>query len=258
MDVDPGQIAQVVQNLTLNAKEAMPDGGTLTVTTRDFLEEDGTAFVQMTFTDEGEGIAREHMDKLFDPYFTTKANGTGLGLAVVHSVVTRHGGYVEVESGSGGSSFHVFLPGICADAPATELSVGAGGRRTVRGRVLVVDDEAAVRLLLTRVLKDMGLEVVACGEGLEALAAYEAAERDEAGFDLVLTDLTMPGGMGGEELVYRISAIDPDALIVISSGYSTDALMSNHSAHGVAAALEKPYSVGTLRDLVSRLLADRF
>jgi len=124
--------------------------------------------------------------------------------------------------------------------------------------VLVVDDEAAVRLLLTRVLKDMGLEVVACGEGLEALAAYEAAERDEAGFDLVLTDLTMPGGMGGEELVYRISAIDPDALIVISSGYSTDALMSNHSAHGVAAALEKPYSVRTLRDLVSRLLADRF
>lgn len=258
-EFDPGQIGQVIQNLTLNAKEAMPEGGVLTVSTRDHVDDDGRPFVEMVFHDQGGGIAPEIMDKLFDPYFTTKEAGTGLGLAVVHSVVTRHGGYLAVESAPGrGSTFRVFLPAV------PEAGVAEGGARRVaagedglHGQVLIVDDESAVRMLLQRALSTMGLEVVACEDGASALAAYEDALLTGRRFDLVITDLTMPGGMGGEELVRRILGIDAEARIVVSSGYSQEAIMADYRAHGVAGALEKPYTVRALRELVGRLLTDR-
>ena len=255
-DFDASQIEQVIQNLTVNAKQAMPGGGRLLISTRDFVEDDGRAFVQLTIADEGSGISPEDLDKLFDPYFTTKPGGTGLGLAVVHSVVSRHNGYITVDSVPGeGTTFRIYLPASEGELEAQESSEADPDRvQALQGRALVVDDQEAIRTFLERMLGSAGLEVTLCADGSEAFRCYQDMLARGERFDLVVTDLTMPGGMSGEQLCRELVALDPNATIVVSSGYADKAVMSDFQACGAAAFLQKPYTAQAVRALVRRLL----
>lgn len=259
VEFDPPQMEQVFQNLTVNAKEAMEAGGRLYVCTRDVVDEQGRKLVEISFRDEGTGIPLAIMDKVFDPYFTTKPEGTGLGLAIVHSVVTRHGGHVRVDSERGkGTTIRIYLPASEASSSAEQ----AAGRDAEEGslyggRILVVDDERAIRVLLERIIKSLGMEVESFAEGSSACLRYEEALREGQPFDIVITDLTMPGGMSGEEVIRRIRSCDPNATVVVSSGYADEPVMANARAYGADAALEKPYTLASVKDLIMRLLRER-
>ena len=253
-EVDPGQVSQVIQNLVINAAEAMPDGGTMTLRARNLSDEDGATFVQISITDTGAGIAPDIADRIFDPYFSTKQTGTGLGLTVAHSIVTRHGGRITATSHpGGGSTFSVLLParpGAVFEPKADRLAPGGGGR----AKILIVDDEEMVRKILLRMLDRLGHLATAVASGDEALAAYEDGLAERARFDLVITDLTMPGGLSGIELASELLKLDPDAKVIVSSGYSDASAVAEYQKYGFAAAVGKPYTLESLQEVLARFL----
>ena len=197
VEVDPGQICQVIQNLVLNADQAMPGGGTIAVwAANDDDGEGGAGAVRLSVRDQGIGIPEEHLERIFDPYFTTKPGGTGLGLATSYSIVRNHGGTLTVESRQGaGATFHVLLPAAKgAVVPARGVDdVAVGGR----GRVLVMDDETLVRSVVEQILRHLGYEATTVADGAAAVAEYRQALEQGRRFELTLLDLTVPGGMGG-------------------------------------------------------------
>jgi len=253
-DADEGQIAQVVQNIVLNASEAMPEGGTVRVSARNCVVPAGTKaalpeggpFVRIVVEDRGVGIQEQHLSRIFDPYFTTKQTGSGLGLATSYSVVRNHGGAIEVASELGrGSTFSVYLP---ATKPGGDREVDDASAAIVwKGRVLVMDDEELVRSVAVRMVESLGHEVVGASDGQEAVEKLEEAKRSGRPFDVVILDLTVKGGMGGEEAARRIREIDPAVKAVVSSGYADNQVVANFAAHGFAAALNKPYRLDRLR-----------
>lgn len=259
-DVDVTQIRQVIQNISLNAVRAMPDGGTFVVrasnTDPDKAKQLGlnqTPHVCVSMQDTGEGIAPERVDRIFDPYFSTKTHGWGLGLAVAYSIVRRHGGTITVESTLGkGTTFHVYLPATDKrpSAPPQRADESLSGQ----GRVLVMDDEEAIRLLASVALKRLGYEVVTATDGAEAIEFYQKAMAENRPFSAVILDLTVRGGMGGTETIRRLRALDPKVRAIVSSGYSEDAVMANYREHGFVAAVAKPYRLqelgGTLQTVV--------
>jgi PAS domain S-box-containing protein len=258
VEADAGQLAQVVQNLVLNGVQAMPRGGTISVGC-DNVELGAVSgvplpagrYVRVSVRDEGLGIPPEHLQRIFDPYFTTKRTGSGLGLATVYAIVKKHGGHVSVSSRvGGGTTFDVWLPatGRAADPEALHARPAARGR----GRVLVMDDERVVRSTAAGMLETLGYEVLAAADGAEAVALYEAERRAGRPIAAVLMDLTVPGGMGGVEALRRLRVIDPAVRAVATSGYSNDPVMAAHGAYGFSGVLPKPY---TLDDL-ARAIAD--
>ncbi|MBU0610659.1 MAG: PAS domain S-box protein [Armatimonadetes bacterium] len=261
VEVDRGQISQVVNNLVINADQAMPTGGCLRIGLRN-ARLDGTGpiplpageYVCLTVADTGGGIAPEHVDRIFDPYFTTKSTGSGLGLANCYSIVQQHGGHLGVESTPGkGSTFRIYLP-ISAgegDAPRGEQRVAPTGT----GRVLVMDDEAAVRELAEMLLTDLGYTVALAEGGEQALdMCRSACERGEP-FAAVVLDLTIRGAMGGLETMAALRELDPEVRAVVCSGYSADPVMAQYAEHGFCAVVVKPYDVVELAEAVAQAVA---
>ncbi len=252
VDADEGQIHQVVSNLVLNAQQAMPRGGVLQVRAESVLlgERSGLPlapgpYVRVTVADQGVGIPPEHLVKIFDPYFTTKQTGSGLGLSTAYSIVRRHGGHIEVRSELGrGSTFAVYLPAspqAGASSPAAEAAEPKGS-----GRVLVMDDERMLRDLLAEMLPELGYEPSFAADGAEAVEAYRAALAAGRRFDCVLLDLTVPGGMGGREALERLRVLDPEIRAVASSGYAFEAAENDPTGIGFVASIPKPYRPGDL------------
>ena len=260
-EADEGQIAQVIQNVALNADQAMPLGGTVTVTARNLAAAEAVAHpglgpqdhVEIAVRDEGVGIPAQYLDKIFDPYFTTKEKGSGLGLATSYSIVKNHGGKIEVQSVSGaGSTFTIFLPAVAATAATAARPESPARARTAR--VLVMDDEEMVRTIAGELLVALGHEVDMAERGETALEKYRAAREAGRPFDIVILDLTIRGGMGGAETVRRLLEIDAGVKAVVSSGYSDDEVTSSFRKHGFCAFLKKPYRLEDLKATLGSLL----
>lgn len=258
-DVDKGQIGQVVQNLVINAVQAMPGGGRIRIVVNNEHLATGTTplpagdYLRLEISDTGRGIAPEHVSRIFEPFFTTKEYGTGLGLATVYSVIRKHSGHITVESEFGkGTTFRMWLPA------ARNVAAGAGttpGRlERIRGRVLFMDDEAPIRAMTKALLERLGLEPTVTANGSEAVHEYAVAHASGRPFHAVIMDLTVPGAMGGAEAMREILKIDPEARGIVSSGYSSDPVMSNFRAHGFRGMVPKPYRVTdfarTLREVI--------
>jgi PAS domain S-box-containing protein len=260
--VDEGQMSQVIQNLIVNAEQSMPAGGVIRVTASntsirkgDNIPLEPGNYVKISIEDEGVGIPGEFIDRIFDPYFTTKQKGSGLGLAVVHTIVRNHDGYITVESERGaGSIFHIYLPA----SPGKEIRDRRSERReeTVisgRGRILLMDDEEMVRKVASEMLRVLGYEVEAVSDGAEAVDMYSEAIRSGNPFDVVIMDLTIPGGMGGKEAIKKLLEIDPGVKAVVSSGYSEDPVMSDYRKYGFSEVIRKPYKLKEIGKILGNL-----
>jgi PAS domain S-box-containing protein len=264
VEADENQLSQVFSNLIINAWQAMPQGGIVTITAENrTLEEkqlgelNGGKYVAAMVEDRGIGIPATIIDKIFDPFFTTKQQGSGLGLATSYSIIRHHGGTIEVASEQGkGTVFTLWLP-------ATEKLVAddkcAGRITDLRGsgRILIMDDEGLIRRIVYDMLSMAGYEVTTATEGREVVKKYREAFEIGKKFDAVILDLTVPGGMGGTEAIKEILKIDPSALAIVSSGYSDTAVMADFAEHGFAARVPKPYSFKELLGTVKKVMESR-
>ena len=261
-EVDASQIEQVVNALMLNAREAMPAGGTVRVRARNVTldTKPGTTlpsghYIKITITDRGPGIPDEVRSKVFDPYFTTKASGTGLGLSISYSIVKKHGGLLNLESSSPeGSAFAFYIPASDRNAAPPEVAVPERAFRFNHQRILVMDDEAAIRELTSQLLGTLGYEVTAVADGLEAVRLYERALRRGEQFQAVILDATIRGGMGGLATIERLRSMDPKVNAIICSGYSDEAALAEFLQYGFRGALPKPFTRSELADAVQRTL----
>ncbi|HEX8077696.1 MAG TPA: ATP-binding protein, partial [Chthoniobacterales bacterium] len=260
-DVDAAQIEQVISALMLNAREAMPQGGSVRVRARNVLFEENTnsplppgRYIKVTVNDAGAGIPEELRAKIFDPYFTTKPAATGLGLAISYSVVKKHGGLLVLENSSPeGSVFAFYLPASDTTAKSSAQST-TGGRpfHYNHQRILIMDDEEAIRELTAQLLGTLGYEVTAAPDGLEAVRLYEKALRKGEHFQAVILDATVRGGMGGLATIERLRSMDPKVNAIICSGYSDEAALSEFLAYGFRGALPKPFTRSELADALQR------
>ena len=260
VDVDEGQIGQVMQNLIINADQAMPEGGTIRVRAENVLLEGkdrlgakAGKYVRISVEDKGHGIGEKQLQRIFDPFFSTKEKGRGLGLATASSIVRRHDGDIRVESEVGvGTTFHLLLPA----SEKSLLSIEKEKGKPLRGfgNILLVDDEEIIRTSAGRGLEELGYEVEVAKDGAEGIALYEKAMGEKRPFDVVIMDLTIPGGMGGKETIRRLKEIEPDARVVVSSGYSDDPVMSNFREYGFSGVVVKPYRINELAEAIRYVL----
>lgn len=261
VEIDKGQISQVVQNIIINAKQAMSSGGTIQVRCENIQAgpEMGvslsTPMVAISIADHGAGISKKIIDKIFDPYFSTKSHGNGLGLAICHSIIRKHKGQISVQSTHGeGTEFTILLP-AAVSAQVSKVNEPQTRYTAVKAKILVMDDEEIVREVLQAMLVQAGHKVTLAANGEDALGAYTEAHKAGEDFDLIIMDLTIPGGMGGEEAVKGILQIKPDAKVVVSSGYSTNPIMANYADYGFCGAIVKPYQYKELVSIISSILS---
>jgi len=262
-DVDKAQISQVIQNLVINATQAMPNGGTLRITASNERISAGShsvlqegAYIRIAMADTGSGIAPEHIGKIFDPYFTTKLQGHGLGLATVFSIIKRHQGHIEVSSVVGkGTTFTFWLP--AAQTPQAQQGASPGFAGAGRGgRVLFMDDEEPIIRMAEKLMQRMGLEFESVADGRAAIDRYRSAKEAGRPFDLVVMDLTIPGGMGGREAISVLRKFDPGVKAIVSSGYSSDLAMADFRKHGFRGMVAKPYDISELATVIRNVLAE--
>jgi PAS domain S-box-containing protein len=258
VEVDEGQLHQAISNLLINADQAMAEGGTIKIQAHNVLCEEGPdspmpagKYVQITITDQGIGIPAKYLDKIFDPYFTTKQKGSGLGLATVYSIIKSHSGHLTVESEVGvGSTFTLYLPALEAGVPVPEKKADEPVRG--RGRILVMDDEEVVREVLGKILQRLGYEPHFARDGSQAIEMFIRAKDSGAGFDMVILDLTIRGGMGGEKTVQELLKIDPQIKAIVSSGYCDDLIMAEFEKYGFCGVIAKPYRISELSKVVKQ------
>ncbi|HSG28248.1 MAG TPA: ATP-binding protein, partial [Candidatus Krumholzibacterium sp.] len=260
--VDQGQMSQVFNNLTINAKQAMPSGGKLLVSAEN-VTIDGSGppdmepgrYVRVLFIDEGIGIPPQYISRVFDPYFSTKQEGSGLGLATSFSIIKQHGGRISIESEPGtGTEVQLYIP---ATDEAVSEEPGVSERLfNGTGRVLVMDDLPEIHKVAEKILARLGLESEFAFEGREAIEKYKASMEKGRPFDLVIMDLTVPGGLGGKEAVESLLILDPGAKVIVSSGYSSDPIMADFQRYGFAGVISKPYTVKSVSDVIRTILAD--
>jgi PAS domain S-box-containing protein len=256
VEADEGQLSQVIHNLVINAIQAMPKGGTISVAARNAeSRSEGHKFVKISVADTGTGIPDDLLPKIFDPYFTTKQQGSGLGLASCFSIIRKHDGKIRVESTLGkGTTFHISLPAAeqadTAD-PAASPEVNRG-----KGRVLVMDDEEMVREITKSMLEECGYLVECAKNGSEAVELYVRRLREGTPFAVVIMDLTIPGEVGGREAITSLLQIDPKAKAIVSSGYATDPVMANYREYGFSGVLSKPYRVEEMSEVLQEVLKD--
>jgi PAS domain S-box-containing protein len=258
------EINQAFNNIVLNALHAMPDGGTLAVLVDSItLDEDNMYslrpgdYAKIVFEDSGCGIAKDDLNKVFDPYFSTKDTGTGLGLSTTHSIIAKHGGHIDITSEVGtGTSVTILLPSatseqVCGGNPAEEA-----GNHQAGVSVLVMDDEELIRNLAEELLADMGYSVTTCANGEEACARYWESRDAGKGYSIVILDLFVADGMGGVEAARRILDIDPQACLIASSGYAHDPAIAEYQPLGFCGAIAKPYSTDELAQTIKKALKD--
>lgn len=262
-DVDKAQIGQVVQNLVINAVQAMPQGGVIRISLGNVaLGEDehpplaAGRYLKLSIADSGRGIHPDHLPRIFEPYFTTKSAGMGLGLATVYSIVKKHRGHITVESElDAGTTFHLWLPAApAAEAPRrVSQAPFAGG---MRGRVLFMDDEEPIRLMAAVLLGRLGLDPTIAEDGAAAVRHFRTAHTEGNPFDAVVMDLTVPGGVGGLEALREMQTIDPDVRAIVSSGYSSDPVLANFRAHGFRGMVAKPYRITDLAAALREVMGE--
>ncbi|MBW7997113.1 MAG: PAS domain S-box protein [Candidatus Glassbacteria bacterium] len=263
-EIDEGQISQVLNNLIINAKQAMPDGGVIRIAAKNLIVKKSSAllplkkgrYLKISVEDSGTGIPKEQRNKIFEPYFTTKTEGSGLGLTTSYSIIRKHDGFIDVESEPGqGATFHLYLPAAVDKSvpPPEEIEE----KTYASGRVLLMDDERDLVKAITGILEFFGSDVEHARDGREALAKYKSGIRSGRPFDVVVMDLTIPGGMGGRETIGKLLEIDPQAKVIVSSGYSEDAVMADYRDYGFSYAITKPYGYKELMEAISMVLLGR-
>ncbi len=263
VEADEGQMSQALGNLLINAVQAMPQGGTVTFACDNVRAGDSPTlppgegeFVRIVVRDEGVGIPREHLAKVFDPYFSTKQTGSGLGLSTVYSIVKKHEGEVFVHSTPGeGTTFTIYLPA----SDHRSLDEAAAALLPVRGegRILIMDDDAQVRDVGVAILSRLGYTVDAAEEGNRAVEMYRVALESGDPYAAVILDLTVPGGMGGEKTVSKLAKMDPEVKAIVSSGYSDNPIMAGYRKWGFSGVVLKPYTVTDLSSALSAVLSAR-
>ncbi len=259
---DKGQISQVIDNIVINANQAMPEGGKIRIKAENTTLDEKKSlpipegkYIKITFQDKGIGIPEEYLQKIFDPYFSTKQEGSGLGLTTVYSVIQKHGGYITVESEmEKGTTFFIYLPAIEEKISKEEEKKGAKRTTWGEGKILIMDDEKIVRRAVGGMLSRLGYLVEFAGNGEEALVKYKAAKNKGDPFDAVILDLTVPGGMGGKKTIEKLLQINPDVKAIVSSGYSTDPIMANYEKHGFKAVVAKPFDLKELDNTIKKVL----
>jgi PAS domain S-box-containing protein len=263
-EADEGQIGQVIQNIVLNADQAMPQGGRVEIMARNvdssvrglpqgLLQE---KYIEIAIKDSGIGIPAQYLNRIYDPYFTTKERGSGLGLATSYSIVKNHEGLIQAKSDVGkGTTVFIYLPAT-AKRQNEEVDKPISAAVSMRaGRILVMDDEPVIRNVAGELIKALGHTVEFAAHGEEALEKYELARRTGKPFDIVILDLTIRGGMGGAVTVRKLKEIDVNVKAIVSSGYSDDAAISHYREQGFEAFLKKPYTVDELRRVLNTLLS---
>jgi len=258
VEVDESQMNQVISNLVINADQAMPTGGIIEIFAENtILEETKYAlpagkYIRIIFKDSGIGIQREYLQKIFDPYFTTKSKGSGLGLATTYSIIKNHNGAITVDSEVGkGAVFTILLPASEKEATTKETSSATDFRGT--GNILVMDDEDYVRDLLGSILSGLGFHVDFAENGDQAIQKYQDAMHSGQPFHAVILDLTIPGGMGGKETIGHLLKIDPNIKAIVSSGYSNDPLMAHYKDYGFCGVVAKPYDINQLINVMKSI-----
>ncbi|MBS3757724.1 MAG: PAS domain S-box protein [Desulfobacterales bacterium] len=258
-EVDAGQIGQAISNIVINADQAMPEGGRIRILARnieikannEMILEPGN-YIQITIQDTGPGVEIEKLKKLFDPYFTTKQKGSGLGLSVALSIIEKHNGKITVDSKPGrGTSFFIYLP--ASEKSPDKPEETDGKIYTGRGRILVMDDEDFIRDISIHMISEMGFEVETAKDGEEAISLYRQAMEAGRPFDAVIMDLTIPGGMGGKEAIKELTAIDKNVKAIVSSGYSNDPVMADFQLYGFKGAIKKPYMMQEMSEALEIL-----
>jgi signal transduction histidine kinase/ActR/RegA family two-component response regulator len=248
-EVDPGQIGQVLHNVLLNARQAMRDGGITEVRAENAAE----SRVRISIRDYGSGISADVLPRIFDPYFTTKPGGSGLGLATAYAIIAKHGGSLAVESRPGqGTTFTMDLP-ASQETPAPQAHIAAQ-MATGTARLLIMDDEETLRRVLRGVLTKLGYQVQTARDGAEAIALCENEKAAGRGFEAVLLDLTVRGGMGGIETAEKLRELDPSLKLIVSSGYADAPVMSDFRRYGFDDVVRKPWSVAQVSEVFRRVL----
>ncbi len=263
VEADDGQIGQVIQNIVLNADQAMPEGGRVEITAKNIQTTDKDVpqslqkgnYLQIAIRDSGIGISPQYIAKIFDPYFTTKERGSGLGLATSYSIIRNHGGLIDVKSElTKGSTFTIYLPAVAEKDKATVPKLTPTVVRVRPCKVLLMDDEQVIRDVGGEIIRELGHEVEFAVHGEDAVKKYREALESGKPFDMVILDLTIRGGMGGAETLQKLVKIDPGVKAVVSSGYYDDELLSKHQEQGFKTFLKKPYNVEDLKRIIDRLL----
>jgi len=263
VNIDEGQMGQVINNIVINAIHAMPEGGiveirfeNITIAENNSMRLGKGQYVRTSIEDHGVGIPKEYLPKIFDPYFTTKKEGTGLGLATAYSIIKKHDGLITVESEVGtGTTFHIYLPVI--EGEVAHLISREKILLDRKGNILVMDDNQVIRDSAKWMLSRIGYEVMFAREGSEAIAMYKEALHSGKPFDAVILDLTVAGGMGGKEAVKKLLEIDPNVNAIVSSGYSKDTVMSEFKQFGFKGRLEKPYQMEELSETLLKVIEMR-
>jgi PAS domain S-box-containing protein len=263
-DIDAGQVSQVIHNMMINADQAMPNGGVIEVCAENVTVDKDTSdhlsmlkrgkYVKVSIKDQGIGIAEGQLQKIFDPYFTTKQKGSGLGLFTSYSIIKKHDGYIHVESKIGvGTTFHIYLPALqqIVDTAHQDEEGAISGR----GRILVMEDEEALREVMGSVLAHFGYEVDFASNGHQAIDAYQHAKTAAQPFDVIILDLTIPGGMGAKETIAQLLALDPDVKAIVASGYANDPIMGEFRQYGFCGCIAKPYQGNELHRVLHEVIS---
>ena len=275
IEADKGQLNQVISNLVINSTHAMPKGGNIKIWTENInvVENDSLPlkegrYVRIMIEDHGTGISEKYLQKIFDPYFTTKQKGSGLGLASAYSIVMKHDGHIAVKSEIGvGTTFCIYLPASVKAFPKESfmreeegfdnkhLEKEDEGKPAVsKGRILVMDDEHIIRTMLSEHLRGLKYEVEAVEEGSDAIRSYMSAIEAGNPFDAVVMDLTVPGGMGGKETIKKLLEIDPEVKAIVSSGYANNPIMAGFKKYGFCGVLAKPYEIRMLDEKLQKVI----
>lgn len=261
VEIDEGQIIQVINNLIINARQAMPDGGSIEIkaenTTVDFMKDiplKGGRYLLLSIIDHGTGIPEEIQPKVFDPFFTTRVTGNGLGLSTSYSIIRKHDGYITLKSGpASGTTFYIYLPASEKKARLSNKQIDIQASR-FKGRVLLMDDEEIIRKTATEMLNFFGIEVDTASDGNDAFKMFVKAFDAGRPYDLVFMDLTIPGGLGGKDAVKKFCELDPEIKVIVSSGYSNDPVLSDYKKYGFSGIVVKPYKMDDLYKQLNKFL----
>lgn len=263
VEVDEGQINQVVNNLVINANQAMPNGGAIAICTENVTIESESGiplpsgrYVKIVIEDQGIGIPEKHLLNIFEPYFTTKQKGSGLGLTTTYSIIKKHEGYITVYSEiEKGTVFNIYLPTSLNDFKEPKDQKEA--KHKGQGKILVMDDQEPILKMVGRMLKSMGYKTAFSADGSQAIKMYKKAQTTEDAFDAVILDLTVPGGMGGLKTIIELLKIDSNVKAIASSGYSNDPIMSNYEDYGFCGIVPKPYTKSQLAEILNNIFAEK-